>query len=258
MVRIKKLMDKYLLTMRIVLFALITFYLYPITVKSQRHYQLNDTLYVWSMQGAPIYEEADNPGSKIKTYYYGEAARVVDTKIGKHKDNRYIGKDFKFSGAMVKVIMQKDTGYVYDGYLSALRPLNPRSGNRGIQLLEASFGKEPVVTEKTRTSNGQQGEKSVSEYGKNIRYVKELKGNCTVETFTLNNVRLNGAYYFMMTVYSNYFLKDADSIEEPDFTQNARGKYHFTVKSGAERKRITIQKSGNTYEVSSFECELPE
>lgn len=221
-------------------------------------YRLNDTMYVWEMRGAGMFSQAGNISQVTGKFYYGSAARVVDTNIGRYPASMEIKTGFNLQGHWVKVIIERDTGYVFDGYLSAVKPFDLKSNASGIALAQENFQIDGAVSKDILTvQKGKLGEGKSRDiqFDNGIRWnVKNIQ-SCILETYTYPGARLTEAYHLMMAVYSNYFDQNATYILEPEFLQMNGNKHEFIVRSKENNQRITLYKKGNSYIISSYSCQ---
>lgn len=220
-------------------------------------YRLNDTMYVWEMRGADLLSQAGDITQVIGKYYYGSPARVVDTDIGKYPARMEIKPGYNLQGYWVRVIIDRDTGYVFDGYLSPLKPFDLRSNAVGIELVQNNFNtngeisKDILTVEKGKLDEGK---------SRDIRFDNGIHWNvkniqsCLLETYTYPGARLSEAYQFMMAVYSNYFDQGATYMSEPEFLQMNGNKHEFIIRAKENNQRITLYKKGEEYIISSYSC----
>lgn len=211
-------------------------------------YRLNDTLYVWEMHGADIVTTPAHPDKILSKSYYGTPACVVDTDIGKYPTSMEINPGLKIQGNWVKVIIKKDTGYIFDGFLSHFKSFDLRSDDRGIALTQQNFSSSEVVSKDILTFEpGKlvEGQSRDIQFDNGVRWNMKNIQSCLLETYYVPNARLAEAYQLMMAVYSNYFDQSATYMSEPEFLQMNGNKYEFIVKSQENSRRITLYKKGD-------------
>lgn len=220
-------------------------------------YLFNDTMYVWEMRGADILATPSHPSQILNKSYYGTAARVVDTEIGKHPTSMEINPGLKIQGNWVKVIIKKDTGYIFDGYLSHFKPFDLRSDDRGIALVQQNFTIGDAVSKDILTYEpGHLGEGQSHDirFENGIRWNMKNIQSCLLETYYVPKARFSEAYQLMMGVYSNYFDQNATYMSEPEFLRMDGNKYEFLLKSKNNPLRITVYHEGKEYIISSYSC----
>lgn len=228
-----------------------------ISLSYGQSYLLNDTLYVWEMRGANVIASPAHPDQILNKSYYGTAARVVDTEIGEHPTSIEINPGLQIQGNWVKVIVRKDTGYVFDGYLSRFKPFDLRSDDQGIDLVRQNFSIGEAVSKDILTYEpGQLGEGQ----SRDIRFKNGVRWNmkniqsCLLESYYIPKVRFAEAYQLMMAVYSNYFDQSATYMSEPEFLRMNGNKYEFILKGKNSPLRISLYHEGDEYIISSYSC----
>lgn len=238
------------------LFPLLSTLFMSLSMNAQS-YRLNDTLYIWDMRGADLVQNPDNPDDITRKYYYGTPARVVDTQIHKFPHNKNIDSGLSIQGHWVKVILERDTGYVFDAHLSHLRPFDLRSDAVGQALVSANYNSSENIEKETRSSTERyymEGEKQTVQYTNGITWMIQKLESCEVEKYKLPNVDFKEAYLWMMAVYSNYFHHSATSMMEPAFLRMNGNKYEFIVREGKRTSQITLYREGGHYWISAFNC----
>ena len=226
-------------------------------VAHSQSYRLNDTLYLWEMHGANMVSHPDQPTQKVEKFYYGSSARVVDTKIGKYPARMEVNPGFELQGYWVRVIMDRDTGYIFDGFLSHLRPFDLRTNERGIALAQKNFSTDEAVSKDLRMfreKGPEEGQQINLTFKNGLHWnIKNVK-SCFVETYSYPNNRLAEAYQFMMAVYSNYFDHNATFMSEPEFLRTTGNKYEFLLKEKDVNRRITLFRKGSGFIIGSHHC----
>lgn len=220
-------------------------------------YRLNDTMYIWEMHGAEIVEHPTKTNQILGKHYYGSTARIVDTDIGKYHETREVIPGFNLQGNWVKAIVDQDTGYIFDGYLSHLKSFDLRSDETGITLVQKNFLSDETVSKGIRSfENGELGEgQSLDiQFENGIHWNLKNIQSCMLETYSYPGARLTEAYEFMMAVYSNYFDQNATYMSEPQFVRMNGNKFEFKVRSDKTTIQITLYNKGNAYVISSYSC----
>ena len=239
----------------LLLALIISFIVFSVNAQS---YRLNDTMYVWEIRGADMISQPGDQTQVIEKSYYGSSARVVDTDIGKHPVIMEDNPGYNLQGYWVKVILNRDTGYVFDGYLSPLKPFDLRSNAMGIALAQENFQIDGEVSKDILTvqkGKPDEGKSRDLRFDNGIQWnVKNIQ-SCILETYTYPGARLTEAYQFMMAVYSNYFDQNATYMSEPEFLQMNGNKHEFIIRAKEKNQRITLYKKGRDYIISSYSCE---
>lgn len=113
---------------------------FPSILKGQDYnYVAGDTLYNWAKSGLNIRTEPSITATKIGKINYGETVQVLSTEGFRYNYSIEIIKSVKIgeisypnyssNGHWIKIHYQGDEGYVFDGYLSFLKPLNFKQGH---------------------------------------------------------------------------------------------------------------------------------
>ena len=136
---------------------IITFILFTFCIEnafSINEYKAGDTLYVWAPNGVTLRTEKSEYSDKITTIKYGEVLVALTSRdiydypessileIDLDKNNREDEVDFSLKGSWVKVTYENSTGYIFDGYLSKLKPMNGKESF--IEYSDRSFDKLKV------------------------------------------------------------------------------------------------------------------
>lgn len=120
---------------RLILFIVLLL-LNPGDTFSISNYNAGDTLYVWAPKGIMLREEKSDYSNKILAIKYGEKVIVQESReifdipvssileIDLDKNNRIDEIDFCLTGLWVKIRYGNSIGYVFDGFLSKLTPIN--------------------------------------------------------------------------------------------------------------------------------------
>lgn len=220
-------------------------------------YHLNDTLYIWEMHGLEMIDNPEKPGQVSEKFYYGLPARVVDIDIQKYPVSMEVNIGFQMPGHWVKVIINQDTGYVFDGYLSRISPFDLRSDADGIDLVRQNFAGGSEVSKGIRSfsENGlSEGESRDLSFDNGIDWnIKKVKP-CLVEKYTLSKVRFSEVYQLMMAVYSNYFDQKATYMAEPEFIRMNGTKYEFILKDNGQKRQISIYHKNGRWVINTFSC----
>jgi hypothetical protein len=121
---------------------------------SINNYKAGDTLYVWAPNGVTLRTEKSEYSDKIIAIKYGEKIVTMEPReiyenpessvleIDLNKNNRIDDNDFSLNGLWVKVQFGNIIGYIFDGYLSKLIPMN--STESFIEYTDRSFNKLKV------------------------------------------------------------------------------------------------------------------
>lgn len=88
-----------------------------------KDYKINDTLYVWAKNGLFLRTEAKPIAEKVNKLEYGSALIILEQNLKTNAFSTEEFKGFKIKGYWVKVSVNNQIGYVFDGYLSKLPPL---------------------------------------------------------------------------------------------------------------------------------------
>lgn len=122
-------MDRLILVFVLLLFC-------PSNSFSINNYKAGDTLYVWAPNGVTLRTEKSEHFGKILAIKYGEKVVALEPRevydnpqysileIDLDKNNRIDDNDFCLKGQWVKVTFGNTIGYIFDGYLSKLIPMN--------------------------------------------------------------------------------------------------------------------------------------
>ena len=117
---------------------MVIFVLLPFCIEnafSIDEYKTGDALYVWAPNGVTLRTEKSEYSGKIRTIKYGEVLVALTSReiydnpqgsileIDLDKNNREDEEDFSLKGCWVKVTYENSTGYIFDGYLSKLKPM---------------------------------------------------------------------------------------------------------------------------------------
>src|SRR5690606_10763854 len=220
-------------------------------------YRLNDTLYIWEMHGLEMIDDPANPDQNREKFYYGLPARVVDTDIRRYPVSMEVNEGFQMPGHWVRVIINQDTGYVFDGYLSGLKPFDLRSNARGINLVRHNLSGSGEVSKGVQSITPQglnEGESRDINFDNGIDWnIKNVKP-CLVEKYTIPRARFVDAYQWMMAVYSNYFDQNATYMAEPEFIRINGTKYEFILKDNGQNRKISVYHKNGRWVINSFLC----
>lgn len=225
---------------------------------SAQGYRLNDTLYVWEMHGVDLVYNPAQPNDAANKYYYGSPARVVDTDIHRFPASMEVNEGFEMPGYWVKVIIRQDTGYVFDGFLSRLRPFDLRSDTRGMDLARTNFSGSAEVSKDIRAyspATMSEGESREMAFDNGIDWTVKKVKPCIVEKYTLPDLRFAEVYQFMMAVYSNYFDQNANSMAEPEFVRLNGVRYEFILREDSGTQQITVFRQGKEWVINAFACD---
>ncbi len=119
----------YILTVNAVLLAS---FFYCTSLFAIDDYKNGDTVYVWAFSGLTLRQNGSLDAPKIRTVLYGTALIVLDQKFNNTENHVTVEAvpGFKgaegmcpailISGRFVRIVLDRDTGYVFDGYLSKL------------------------------------------------------------------------------------------------------------------------------------------
>lgn len=220
-------------------------------------YIFNDTLYVWEMRGANVIKTPAPDGQILSKSYYGSAVRVVDKNIGEHPATIEIQPGLKVQGHWIKVIVKKDTGYIFDGYLSHFKTFDLRSDASGIDLAYENFPSDALVSKDIRSyepGNVSEGQSRDIRFENGIRWNLKNIENCLLETYHIPTVRYAEAYQLMMALYSNYFDQKATYMSEPEFLQQSGLKHQFVLRNKDHPLRISLYHQNGEYIISSYSC----
>jgi len=108
--------------MKIMLLVLL---LFPISIYSQRNYAIGQKVYCWAVNGLNLREAPSKNSTKILKVPYLSYVSVIDTIKGDvfvdtlNKDQNY---PLIIHGNWLKVSFEDKVGFVFDGYLSRLKP----------------------------------------------------------------------------------------------------------------------------------------
>lgn len=220
-------------------------------------YSLNDTLYIWEMHGLEMIADPENPKQIQEKFYYGLPARVVDTDIHRFPASMEVNEGFSLPGHWVRVIINQDTGYVFDGYLSHLKPFDLRSDARGIDLVRQNFQGTALVSEGIRSSAAgklEEGESRSMRFENDIKWtIRDVKP-CIVEKYIVPGVRFSVVYQLMMAVYSNYFDQNATYMAEPEFLRMNGNRYDFILRGDTNSRQISILRKNGQWVINAFSC----
>ncbi len=115
------------------------------------NYKAGDTLYVWAPNGVTLRTEKSEHSGKILAIKYGEKVVTKEQRetydnpgysmleIDLDKNNRIDDNDFSLKGLWVEVKYGNTVGYIFDGYLSKLIPMNSKESF--IEYADRSFNK---------------------------------------------------------------------------------------------------------------------
>lgn len=228
-------------------------------VQAQKpEYRLNDTLYVWEMHGVTMIDDPQSPGQVKNRYYYGSPARVVDINPGTRPVSMEVNEGYELPGHWVRVIINRDTGFVFDGFLGAFPPFDLRSDAQGIELVQKNYSGSAHVSKAVRSSTPQEGladgESQEMQFENGIQWELKKVKPCLIEKYTIPTNRYAEAYQFMMAVYSNYFDQDANFMAEPEFLRQNGNKTEFILRGNGGNQQIAVYKSGNAYLINAFTC----
>lgn len=114
------------------------------SVNANFNYTQGDVLHVWANSGLNMREGPGTDFPKLKKLKYGDQVQVVDnylnstpfstTIVSKTKKNR----EFVMYGFWVRVKIEGQEGYVFDGYLSRIPAMN-RTRDHNNNILTESF-----------------------------------------------------------------------------------------------------------------------
>lgn len=93
------------------------------SVYAIKSYKVSDTLYVWAKNGLFLRSEPSTTSEKLTKLEYGSELIVVEQVLKKVAFSVEEFKGFRIKGFWVQVSVNNQIGYVFDGYLSKLKPL---------------------------------------------------------------------------------------------------------------------------------------
>lgn len=233
------------------------FAILSVVLARAQDYRLNDSLYVWEMHGVAMIEDPAHPANVSGKYYYGSAARVVDTDIHRFPASMEVNEGYMMSGHWVRVIIRRDTGYVFDGFLSHLKPFDLRSDARGLELLRANFSGSAEVSKDVRAYSAQamsEGESHEMSFDNGVQWTIRKVKPCIVEQYTFPEWRYAEVYQFMMAVYSNYFDQSATFMAEPEFVRKTGNRVEFVLKDEQGMRQITLLHKGRSWVINTLSC----
>ncbi|HLT93434.1 MAG TPA: hypothetical protein VKZ56_02680 [Membranihabitans sp.] len=232
--------------------------IYSLASAQNAEYRLNETLYVWEMHGVQMIDHPSKPDPIKSRYYYGLPARVVDIEPFKYQASVEVNDGYEMQGHWVRVIIQQDTGYVFDGYLGKLKPFDLRSNAQGIDLVMANYEGTAQVSKEVRSFSLQEGlengESRESSFYNGIEWNIRNVNPCVVEKYTIPTRRFSEAYQFMMAVYSNYFDQEVNFMAEPEFLRMSGNRTDFFLRGKEKNKQISLYREGNAFVINSFLC----
>lgn len=220
-------------------------------------YRLNDTLYIWEMHGADMVDDPNQPDQVKNKFYYGASARIVDIDIRRYPASMEVNEGYDLEGHWVKVIINRDTGYVFDGFLGTYPPFDLRSNAQGIELVLNNYSGSAQVSKAVRSFSEaglENGESREASFEVGIDWsIKHVKP-CLVEKYNLSIGRFSEAYQFMMAVYSNYFDQEANFMAEPEFVRMNGNKSEFILKDKGPNKQISLYHQNGQWVINTFMC----
>lgn len=220
-------------------------------------YRLNDTMYIWEMHGADMIDDPAQPDQVKNKFYYGASARIVDVDIHRYPVSMEVNEGYELQGHWVKVIINRDTGYVFDGFLGAYQPFDLRSNAQGIELVLNNYPGSAQVSKAVRSFSEaglENGESREASFENGIDWsIKHVKP-CLVEKYSLSTRRFSEAYQFMMAVYSNYFDQEANYMAEPEFVRINGNKTDFILKGDGPNRQISLYHQNGQWVINTFRC----
>lgn len=106
-------------------------------------YKAGDQLYVWAMRGLNLRATPDAKGKKITLLPFSTAVTVLGESLKKLKFETQEISGYTLKGHWVKVKVDGQTGFIFDAYLSKMRPWTGQEleESQGLtDLVSAPFG----------------------------------------------------------------------------------------------------------------------
>jgi Bacterial SH3 domain len=216
---------------KVVQFILGLILIHPFNIQAQFRYGFGDSLFVWAAT-LNLREDADAEAFIKEKIPYGTAVIIVDDSIGRF-DFKYKAmtpqtlsdghktKPFLLHGFWVKVNFNGITGYVFDGYLSKVKPFF---------ALEKTNTQLDEWAEKTLNLTSSRHEKGDEKWVKYSNVHSEIQINIGHNTKTsfreiiLRNFSIEEALMLGIQIFKasyqmpqkNGIFEFKSSIEEPD------------------------------------------
>lgn len=172
-----------------------------------KHYKVSDTLYVWAKNGLFLRSEPSATSEKLTKLEYGAELIIVEQVLKKVAFSVEEFKGYKIKGYWVEVSVNNQIGYVFDGYLSKLKPLRKDNrisqgwedietyANREFKVLK-SWSKNLVNTMDTKIDSF-----SVR-YKNGNRYTAEIGSYASGTTVYFKHLSFEEAYLFAYAYFN--------------------------------------------------------
>jgi len=199
-------------------------------------YKPGDKLYVYTRDGLSLREQADAKGKLIEVAAYGE-----EVSVQSDSQPQVTFTSSNIPGAWVKVRHRDKTGYMFNGFLSRLKPMSNSSNERIREDLYNYLKQEFKLVKETKTPP----ETIYREYLKMelsngaIYEARDYEGGTTIIVrFPVNVITFQEVFLFSRLAYPEFFVNkkcdykiDNTGCEMDDLTS------------------ISIKKEGNFYSI---------
>lgn len=211
--------------------------------------QENELKYVWAKSGLIIRDTPSITGNRIGKLAYGDSIRVVEKTEKRYmmkvleieEDTRSVLNDFYLKGNWVKIMVEDEEGFVWDGYLSRFPALQFISYTN-LELIETWANREFGVTREISSKpilNSDYSKREIT-FTNGISLNSEITGGGGSEVIVIPGARINEG--FLLFDLNDYFNEYA----EPGFDQ-----YRILIESDSsiilisEFGEISIKQDGD-------------
>ncbi|HCX22890.1 MAG TPA: hypothetical protein DHN29_13300 [Cytophagales bacterium] len=216
-------------------------------------YNAGDTIYVWNIDGSPIYSEPNSNSGQISTLKHGTKAVVIEQKLKSQPFMIEVKNGFFIKGYWVKVSTNSTLGYVFDSDFSTINSNIKNENDRWSTLLQRFFGKRTDFKKIHRIAKYGDSDyeitDQVSTY-ENGTYTYTPFDGCFDHTYKFNNRSFNEVYHLMMNIYS---VSMSLYGGRPIYQNTKEQTFIFSGTEATGEIHIKILKDGSI-ELFSYDC----
>ena len=222
-----------------------------------QHHIAGDTLYVWNLNGVPLYQKPSFSSTILDSLKLGNSVIVNAEPPQKRMAKKTVNNSFLLRGYWIQVLAGNKTGYIFGGDCYTMNPFPLRGGEKGRPLLDRFLGNKTgskVVTKKYKFDN----DTTVYSVKENITYYANGRetsyyfDGCSSDDYYFPSASLTTVYHLMMIVVS--YSVDTEGFPEELTKPRLRGvwgKVYEFDGVGAIEPQLEVRKHGIEMRLSS-------